>query len=88
MRWQDRERGKGITGTPKEGKDEEMESGDTWVCPCVPSLQGWVKVSRQVESWFREGLRTNLTVEGCGSPQLACPWHVPTLPIPLPGWWP
>lgn len=43
---------------------------------------------RQVESWFREGLRTNLTVEGCGSPQLACPWHVPTLPIPLPGWWP
>lgn len=29
MRQQDRERGKGITGTPKEGKDEEMESGDT-----------------------------------------------------------
>lgn len=29
MRWQDRERGKGITGTPKEGKDEEMEPGDT-----------------------------------------------------------
>lgn len=23
---------------------------------------------RQVESWLREGLETNLTVEGCGSP--------------------
>lgn len=32
MRWQNRERGKSITSTPKEGKDEEMESEDTWVC--------------------------------------------------------
>lgn len=57
-----------------------MESGDTWVCPYVLSSQGWVKAS-PVESWFREGLETNIAVESCGSPQSACPWHMPTLPV-------
>lgn len=41
-----------------------MESGDTWVCPYVLSSQGWVKAS-PVESWFREGLGTNIAVESC-----------------------
>lgn len=92
MRWQERERGKGITRTPKEGKDEEMEPGDTWVYPYMPSSQGWVKVS--LGKW-RADLRKSLeqtsqwrVVEGCGSPQSGCPWHVPTLPIPLAGWQP
>lgn len=88
MRWQDRERGKGITRTPRERKDEEMESGDTW----VPSSQGWVKVSPgKWRAALGKGLeQTSLwkVVEGCGSPQSGCPWHQPTLPIPLAGWWP
>lgn len=73
MRWQDRERGKGITRTPKEGKDEEMESGDTWVCPYVPSSHGWVKVS---QGKWRAGL-------GKGLEQTSL-WKIVEAPISLP----
>lgn len=46
LRRQGWESGEGIAWTPEEGKGEEVELGDTWVCPCAPSLQGWGKSGR------------------------------------------